>query len=415
MTEYVPLRKFYYRVQASERDAATEIELARRKNENSTFNTGIEIRTGELFLAVPKQLSVLSERLLRAERKVSQLWHELPGIAQWTCLRSLIADEIMSTNVIEGIHSTRRQLQEALESAELKQATSEYKRFREFVHLYLELTDKTHIYPEQPHDIRKIYDAVVAGELTDNQFPGGEIFREESVDIVSSRKVVHRGVAPESAIIRMLEQMIALVNDSEIPQTFAAIVSHFLFEYIHPFYDGNGRMGRYLLALYLSEPLSLPTVLSLSRIIAENKTEYYRAFETAQDRLNHGEVTFFVIQMMKFIRLAQEGVMESLESKIELLNRAGLSLDRFKQEPFFLSEKEATTLFILVQYHLFSTFPEISLRDILYASHVSMNTARKYTLALEEKGLLKPVSRKPLVFVLTHKTLMEFGIVGNWE
>ena len=62
-----------------------------------------------------------------------------------------------------------------------------------------------------------------------------------------------------------------------IPFLQRAIASHFLFEYIHPFYDGNGRTGRYLLALYLSNDLTLPTVLSLSRTIAENKNEIYKA------------------------------------------------------------------------------------------------------------------------------------------
>ena len=66
----------------------------------------------------------------------------------------------------------------------------------------------------------------------------------------------------------MIDRMIELVASPDIPQTYSAILSHFLFEYIHPFYDGNGRTGRYLLALYLSEPLSETTVLSLSRVIA---------------------------------------------------------------------------------------------------------------------------------------------------
>lgn len=54
-------------------------------------------------------------------------------------------------------------------------------------------------------------------------------------------------------------------------------VSHYQFEAIHPFYDGNGRPGRILNVLYLIEQdlLTLP-ILYLSRFIVHNKQDYYR-------------------------------------------------------------------------------------------------------------------------------------------
>lgn len=414
MTEYVPLQKLYYRDDSSERDAAVLAEARKRLNNESTFRIGIEIKAGELFLAMPRQLSIINERLLRVERKVSQLWRELPAIAQRAYLRGLIMSEVISTNEIEGVHSTRRQIKEVLENAESKTSIQEYKRFREFAKLYLELTDKNHIYPKTPVDIRKIYDAVMTGELEDNQKPDGDLFRKEAVDVVAPmEKVVHSGVMPESTIIKMLEQMIALVGSSDIPPTFAAIIAHYLFEYIHPFYEGNGRTGRYLLALYLSEPLSLATVLSLSTTIAENKGKYYKAFATTNALLNHGEVTFFVIQMMEFIRLAQDSVVESLENKKALLTRAGESLNNFRVEPYRLSLREEKIMFQAVQHFLFDAFSEISLKDISQHSGLSLQTARKYTIRLEEKGLLRSVSLKPLKFEVTQDAIRVFNIASG--
>ena len=83
------------------------------------------------------------------------------------------------------------------------------------------------------------------------------------------------------------------------------LASHYLFEYAHPFYDGNRRTGRYLLSLFLSEPLSKPTVLSLSRTIAENRSDYYAAFRTVDNPLNKGELTFFVYALLDLVRKAQ--------------------------------------------------------------------------------------------------------------
>ncbi len=411
MAEYVPLQKLFYQDTSTDRDAAILLEAKKRLHEESSFRTGIWIDSGELFLAMPKQLTLLSERLFRVERKVSRLWRELPGIARWAYLRGLIMDEIVSTNEIEGIHSTRRQIEEALESTESNNTSAQSKRFREFAQLYLELTNTDHVYPKKPENIREIYDAVVAGELAKGDQPDGELFRKEQVSIVSSdQKVIHRGVMPEARITDMLRQMISLVNSSEIPSTYSAIIAHFLFEYIHPFYDGNGRTGRYLLALYLSEPLSLPTVLSLSAVIAENKSKYYEAFKTTESTINHAEATFFVLQMMQFIRNAQDSVMENLTIKKSQLDNAEHSLDALQSKPYSLTEKEIHVVFQAAQSYLFGAFSEVSLREIAQGSHVGAQTARKYSRKLEEKELIKVVSKKPLKFELTMQAFELLGI-----
>jgi len=387
-------------------------EAHKRLTDMSSFRTGIEISSGELFLAMPRQLSLLSERLLRAERRVSRLWRELPGIARRAYVRGLIINEVVSTNEIEGVHGTRRQIEEVLES--IQAPPSKYrqrKRFKELAGLYLELTGKGRITPETPGDVRKIYDTVVAGELEASQLPDGHLFRKEPVDVVDQTgKVIHKGVAPETKITTMLEQMIALVGATDIPPTLSAIIAHFLFEYIHPFYDGNGRIGRCLLALHLSEPLSLATVLSLSTVIADNKRKYYQAFEVTEASLNHAEATFFVIQMMEFIRLAQDSVIEELESKAILLERAQGLLEDFRKAPYALSSKELNVLFQAVQHFLFGAFEEISLCDVVRHLKVGAQTARKYTRVLEEKGLLEQVSVRPLRFKLTSEAVSAFDI-----
>lgn len=407
MSGYQPLEKLFYSDTSSDREKRVRAEAERRLDNPSTFRTGIETSTGELFLATPRELSLLNEKMLRVERKVSQLWRDLPGIAQWAYLRSLIMDEIVSTNEMEGVHSTRRQIEEALESAEVKKPTNEAKLFREFASLYLELTDVHHVYPQTPADIRAIYDKVVAGAIDKKDLPDGALFRADPVEVKStSQKTLHTGVVPEARIIDMVDQMIRLVASPEMPQTYAAIVSHFLFEYIHPFYDGNGRTGRYLLALYLSEPLSKPTVLSLSRVIAENKGKYYKAFDITERPMNHAEVTFFVMQIVELIGLAQDSLIENLERKKAQLDRAWECMEAL-EAAYQLSNTAVTALFAMAQSYLFGAFPEVPLRDVSEIATVSTQTARRYMKDLEEKGLVSVVSKRPLKFMLS-KTAVEF-------
>ena len=301
---YKRLDRLFHENTSSNRKSENEHEAQTRLTAPSSFRTGIDVGTGELFLAVPRELSIATEKILRTERKVSQLWRDLPGIACGAYVRNLIVDEVVCTNKMEGVQSTRKQIEEALEGIEGGDGEDRRtKQFIEFANLYLGLASGDVALPETPADIRALYDAVVAGTLKAGDAPDGQLFRKFGVDIKApTDRVVHRGVEPEDAIVSYLDKMIDLVSSEDMPEVYSALLSHYLFEYIHPFYDGNGRTGRFLLALYLSNPLSLPTTLSLCRVIAEHKGAYYKAFSVTEDPLNHGEATFFVLQMMDLVR-----------------------------------------------------------------------------------------------------------------
>jgi hypothetical protein len=132
MAAYKPLSKLFFADTTADRQANNIKEAQRRLEDEATFRTGIKINTGEIFLAMPRELTVLNEQMLRIERKVSGLWNELPGIARWAYLRSLIVDEVFYTNELEGVYSTRRQVEQALQSVTSKETNAGTRRFREF-------------------------------------------------------------------------------------------------------------------------------------------------------------------------------------------------------------------------------------------------------------------------------------------
>ena len=419
MDDYKQLAKLFHADPSPSRFSNSDAEASVRLNSPSTFRTRIVLKSnsgkqlGELFLAIPRQLTVLSEETLRVERKVSRLWSSLPGLARWAHLRGLILDEIISTNEIEGIHSSRRQISRVLDIVHERRQDSKKEKFVELARLYLELSDRSHVYPREPKDIRAIYDRVVADDIGARDLPDGLLFRKEAVDVWDSHsKIKHSGAFPESEIIRLLEQMIGLVENREIPEIYAALLSHFLFEYIHPFYDGNGRTGRYLLALYLSEPLSITTVLSLSRVIAENKSAYYKAFDTVEDPLNRGEATFFVLAMMGLIRTAQDETISKLETKGDMLNHVTEMLDSAQSE-CGLSNKATELLYLVMQYTLFDEFGSVALSDAAEYMRASTQTARKYFGELETKGLARAASLRPLKFMPTTQCQDFFELRGR--
>lgn len=400
--EYKELSKLYHMDKSSSRDKAAAKELDARRNAESAFLTGFDTSNGELFFTIPRELSVLSERVLRTERKVSNLLRTLPGIAQSAVLRSMVLDEVVCTNAIEDIHSTRRQIKDALDAAQ--NSGAEAKRFKELATLYLNIIDGVRELPESPADIRTIYDKVTAGEIPPDKIPDGQYFRKEGVDITAGGvRVIHHGLEPESRIIEAMEKMLVLTKDESLPALYSAIASHYIFEYAHPFYDGNGRTGRYLLSLFLSEPLSVPTALSLSRTIAEHKDTYYRAFMTVEDKLNHAELTFFIYSMLELIRTAQLGIIERLETSVKTLDDLKDIMAKITTD-IDLKEKEAQIVFLLLQYEAFGLFGDASVQEIASFLRVGKQQARKYIASLEEKGICRKLnSYNPVTFGLTEE------------
>lgn len=380
---------------------ANHDRLARQRLEaDSTFTTGIGTPLGELFIATPRCVCMLTQKVLLAERQVSAMWRSIPGVMRWNYIYHAISEELLATNEMEGVRSTRKETEAAVDAARQARTEGDMEkaRFGEFAKLYLNLTNRDVELPKTLEDIRDIYDKIALDEIDDKNRPDGELFRKGDVEVQGPHgTVIHSGVSSEARISALLAQMMDLARSDTIPFLQRAIASHFLFEYIHPFYDGNGRTGRYLLALYLSNDLTLPTVLSLSRTIAENKNEYYKAFTEAEDKLNSGELTFFVYTILGLIERAQESLIEELGVKIDQLDKATVLRDELRRE-HALSTNATLLLYAVMQEELFDTTKSMTLEDAGGDLMLTKQTIRKYVDELAGASLIEFTGRRPLRF-----------------
>ena len=402
---YESLSKLFYKDSSSDRFERNAVLAEARRQADSSFLLGMKNENGEeLFFSMPRELAVLSEAVLRREREISDSLSTLPGIARSALVRNLVISEVVSTNQLEGIHSTRKQINDLLEGADSPSEPFAQKRFRELAKLYMGLSDpRGFSRPEAPEDIRLIYDRVMDGEHLGSDAPDGRLFRKNAVEVIGAGgKVLHEGLMPEEAIVGALSSMLSLANSPDVPELMAAIAAHYIFEYVHPFYDGNGRTGRYLLALHLSHPLSQLTALSLSRAIADSKAAYYRAFKDAENPLNHGEITTFMICMMEYLSSAQVALLEDLELNAGRLREAEIALRKVAEERD-LPSKQLDVLFVLVQSNLFAAFPDVSLADLALAVGLTRQGARPHVKELEKLGLVVAMSQKPLRFALAEE------------
>lgn len=392
--EYRPLATLFH-MDASTAAPAHLEELAHaRLTADSTFRTGITTKLGELFIGMPRELTRQLNDVLARERSIAVLWNGIPRIMKHSYIVHAISEEILSTNDIEGVRSTRKEVQDAVETAQHETAqTTHAPRFAEFARLYLGLTAEHTQLPQTLDDLRTIYDDVMGDDR-----PDGELFRNGDVEIIGAgERVVHTGAHTEARVNELLTQMLALMRSEQIPALLAAPAAHFLFEYTHPFYDGNGRMGRYLLALNLQPTLTLPSVLSLSRTIADNRQRYYKAFSSAENPLNHGELTFFVQTLLDCVAQAQTALIEQLTQQLNRLGRLSAQCNDLGRK-HRLSEHAQEILFVLMQEATFGTRGGMTLDDAAQHLQLSKQSARKTVEELERAGLITFTKRRPLTF-----------------
>ena len=387
-----------------------EEEYSLRIDNPVTYRSGIVFDAHEIFAMCVTDLVTYMNDIVYAEKAVEKAWDELPRFAQREYLMQLIAKEVQNTNIIEGVHSTRKELSKALDAASEQ---NKHTRFSEFTKLFLELVDSNECdtsIPQTLQDIRKIYDSIMQGELESGDIPDGEIFRKKKVSIRDgANNVVHDGDATEAEIQDHLSQMLSLMNSAEVPTLIKACMCHYAFESVHPFYDGNGRTGRFLFALQLHEQLSMPTILSLSSVIYAEKSGYYAAFSKSQELFNCNDLTMFCCTMLQYIKKAQNEVLNNIILQLKQIIYCMDKLLEFSKKTA-ISKVQYEVMTILLQNKLFSYNPTPMTRKQLseYVGNAIDEKIgeRKIVSALNgliELEMVDSIGERPLRYELSKK------------
>jgi len=137
-------------------------------------------------------------------------------------------------------------------------------------------------------------------------------FRQKAVGVHSGEKVVH--VAPPFARVPILMQDLFewLKNTDEHPLIVSSIF-HYEFEYIHPFSDGNGRIGRLWQSVILYNWKPFFSYVPLEGIVRDNQQAYYQAL---LDAGTAGESTPFIEFMLRSILEAITDVAENVPNHV---------------------------------------------------------------------------------------------------
>jgi len=409
LNKYENLIKLYYKKQKIEEEYIKRIENP------ATFITDLKIspikrgnkildKEYSLFYLNLIEHTLLQEIIIKNSNKINLISNELPEIAVKDIIMKILSNELYKTNKIEGIETVKSEIYSSLK--EDRKISKKSNKLDGIVKKYRDIMEKNFKdtqYIDSLSSFRKIYDEMFEDfEKSGNYKLDGKYFRKDTVKVINGLgNTIHIGVNGEEAIEKNIEDLIQFMNRKDIPFLVKASISHFFFEYIHPFYDGNGRFGRYLLSLYLARKLDILTAFSLSYSISKNLDDYYKSFVEVEDVNNYGEITFFVENILKTIKSGQEMIIELLNDSIMRFNH---SMEILKEITKKLSEKENIMLQIYLQNYLFNDFEEITnieLTNIINGS--TQQTVNKYTQELENKGYLVKIKQRPLTYTLADK------------
>lgn len=216
---------------------------------------------------------------------------------------------------------------------------------------------------------------------------------EEPMQVISGaigKEKVHYEAPPSASVSGEMDKFIQWFNETgpggknEIKKApVRAAIAHLYFETIHPFEDGNGRIGRAVAEKALSQTLGRPVVMSLSRTIEAKKNEYYAALETAQ---RSNEITPW---MEYFVRTTLDAQTET-EEQIEFTLKKTKFFDHFRDE---LNERQAAVVKRMLEEGPKGFEGGMNARKYIGITKTSKATATRDMQQLLELGVFIPAGK----------------------
>lgn len=295
-----------------------------------------------------------------------------------TFLRMHLVKEATQSSRIEG---TRTTLDEAV--LEVKDINPEKRDDWQEVQNYIEAMNyaiaRLAELPLSNRLIREAHGILLKGVRGKNKMPGE--FRTSQNWIGGATIKDAKFVPPHHSLVpELMGDLEKFLNNSDIhvPYLLRIGMAHYQFEAIHPFLDGNGRIGRLLITLYLIDQkvLKKPT-LYISDFIEKNRNLYYDNLINVSERNN-------IEQWLKFFLV---GIAETASQAIGTLNKILALRDKIENHTIITLGRRIPNAKVLLTY-LYRK-PVISVADVIIELKVTKQTANVLIRDFENLSILK--------------------------
>lgn len=260
----------------------------------------------------------------------------------------------LTTEQVTALMEGKRILAPAKDIQEVRNAILAYEKMSEWK-------------SERLSDLLQAHQILMMG-LVDN--PGQ--LRSGNVGVYREKQLIHMA-PPASQVLRLMNDLLGWLKTTELHPLIAGAIFHYEFEFIHPFADGNGRMGRLWEILILREWRSELAWLPVETLIHYQQDRYYQVLGQCDRQSSCTPFIEFILA--NIISALQEGLGKS----------SALSEEMSEEMSPDLLDIEKRILQIL------SNQPGRSAKSIADECEISARTVERYLKALQLKGKLQRV------------------------
>ena len=298
-------------------------------------------------------------------------------------IRMHIAKEATQSSRIEG---TRTNMEDALldEYNIEPEKLDDWEEVQNYIKAINQAIGELETLPLSNRLFKKTHQTLMQGVRGEHKRPG-EFRASQNWVGVSLKNAVF--VPPhQEDVVRLMSDLEKFLHNEElqVPHLIKVAIAHYQFETIHPFLDGNGRLGRLMIALYLSSfDLLHKPALYLSDYFERNKTQYVDHLMAVRESNNMKQWLIFFLH----------GVVETAKNSIQVF-RDILSLkEKLEREvlPHFSARRQQNAQAVMA--HLYQE-PMVTVKGVSELLNTSTNTAAALVNDLVKYGVLEVLAKR---------------------
>lgn len=195
-------------------------------------------------------------------------------------------------------------------------------------------------------DLLHAHQVLMAGLLT-----GAGQYRQGGVGVMSGDTVVHMAPGADQ-VPRLMKDLFGWLKQTDLPALISSCVFHYEFEFIHPFADGNGRMGRLWQTLILSQWQPAFMDIPVESLIYQHQAEYYQAIRASTAKTDCAPFIEFMLgiiaktlyEVQNTTDSEQAGEIEKMRVKTQVKTRVEMQVKTPEQILILLAKQPTLTL-----------------------------------------------------------------------